>query len=82
MCLQWIESEEVESEEIVLTDLLFDPRLAPQWYLIPLVVHCLMGTLAAIAAHKKGLNLRRWIIFGIIGGTPALIAAILAKPKV
>lgn len=67
---------------MVLTDLLFDPQLASQWYLILATVHCFMGTLAAIAAHKKGLNLKRWIIFGIIGGTPALIAAILAKPKV
>ncbi len=41
-----------------------------------------MGGMAAIAAHRKGLNLKRWIIFGIIGGTPAFIAAILAKPKV
>lgn len=67
---------------MVLTDLLFDPQLASQWYLILATVYCVMGTLAAIAAHKKGLNLKRWIIFGIIGGTPALIAAILAKPKV
>jgi len=74
---QWI-----ENEEIVLTDLLFDPQLAPQWYLIPLTLHCVMGGMAAIAAHKKGLNLKRWIVFGMIGGTPALIAAILAKPKV
>jgi hypothetical protein len=66
----------------MLTDLFFDPQISPQWYLIPLVLHCFMGGLAAISAHKKGLNLKRWIIFGIIGGTPALIAAILAKPKV
>ncbi len=66
----------------MLTDLWFDPQLAPQGYLIPLTLHCLMGGMAAIAAHKKGLNLKRWIIFGMIGGTPTLIAAILAKPKV
>jgi hypothetical protein len=66
----------------VLADLLFDPQMTLKWYLVPLTLHCLMGGMAAIAAHKKGLNLKRWIIFGIIGGTPALIAAILAKPKV
>jgi hypothetical protein len=65
-----------------MTDLFFDPQLAPQWYLIPLILHCFMGGMAAIAAYKKGLNLKRWIIFGIIGGTPALVAAILAKPKI
>jgi hypothetical protein len=67
---------------MAMTDLLFNSQLAPQWYLIPLTLHCFMGGIAAIAAHKKGLSLKRWIIFGIIGGTPALVAAILAKPKV
>lgn len=66
----------------MLNDLWFDPQLAPQWYLILLILHTVMGGMAAIAAHQKGLNLKRWIIFGIIGGTPALIAALLAKPKV
>jgi hypothetical protein len=66
----------------VLTDLLWNPDLPPQWYLLPLTLHCLIGITAAIVAYQKGLNLKRWIVIGIIGGTPALIAAIAAKPRV
>jgi hypothetical protein len=65
----------------LLTDLLGNPDLPPQWYLLPLTLHCLIGITAAIVAYQKGLNLKRWIFIGIIGGTPALIAALLAKTK-
>lgn len=66
----------------MLTDFWFDPRLPVYWYLLPLTIHALLGITAAIVADRKGLNLRRWIVIGLIGGTPALIAALLAKPKV
>jgi hypothetical protein len=64
-----------------VADLLFNAQVAPQWYLLLFGVHFVMGGLAAFTAHKKGLNLRRWIVFGMIGGTPSLVAAILAKPR-
>jgi uncharacterized membrane protein len=56
-------------------------NLAPQWYLIPLVLHCGVGVVAALTAQKKGFNLKRWLVFGVIVGTPALIVALLAKPR-
>jgi hypothetical protein len=64
-----------------LTDLLFNSQVAPQWYLLLLGLHFLMGGLAAFTAQKKGLSLKRWIVFGMIGGTPSLVAAILAEPR-
>jgi hypothetical protein len=60
---------------------LFNSQVAPQWYLLLFGVHFLMGGLAAFTAHQKGLSLKRWIVFGMIGGTPALVAAIWAKSK-
>jgi hypothetical protein len=65
----------------MLTDIWFDPRLPAYWYVLPLTIHGLLGVTAAIVADRKGLSLRRWLVIGIIGGTPALIAALLAKPK-
>ncbi|NJN20240.1 MAG: hypothetical protein HC812_02275 [Leptolyngbya sp. RL_3_1] len=41
------------------------------------LLHCLVGLIAAKIAHNKGRNLGRWLAWGLIGGTPTLIAACL-----
>ena len=40
-----------------------------------LSLHCLMGLLAAQLAHRKGADLGGWLIWGMIGGTGALVTA-------
>jgi hypothetical protein len=46
-----------------------------------LVLHCTIGLAAAQVAKRKGLNFSRWLTWGLIGGTPALIAALLSQEK-
>jgi len=46
-----------------------------------LVLHCLIGLAAAQVAKRKGLNFSRWLTWGLIGGTPALVAALLSQEK-
>lgn len=43
-------------------------------------VHCLMGLVAALIAYRKGGDLGRWFLWGMIGGTLALVTA-LRKPQ-
>lgn len=43
-------------------------------------MHCIIGLIAAIAAKRRGLNFRRWLGLGLLGGTIALIA-VLRQPK-
>jgi hypothetical protein len=42
--------------------------------------HCLIGGVAAIVAQSKGRRLWVWLIWGLIGGTAALIMAIANLP--
>ncbi|WP_155967583.1 hypothetical protein [Kamptonema formosum] len=46
-----------------------------------LVLHCAIGLAAAQVAKRKGLNFSRWLTWGLIGGTPALVAALLSQEK-
>ena len=39
-----------------------------------MILHCIIGSVAAGIAKSKGFNFRKWIVLGLIGGTPALIA--------
>ena len=39
----------------------------------------IIGGIAAMVAYGKGRNLGLWVAIGAIGGTPALIAALLLK---
>jgi hypothetical protein len=41
------------------------------------VLHCAVGTAAGLLAKSKGKNFPLWLLFGLIGGTFALIAAFL-----
>ncbi len=43
------------------------------------IAHCLIGIIAAIIAKRKGYNFPLWLLFGLIGGTPILILALLKK---
>ncbi|MEM1280998.1 MAG: hypothetical protein AAGG53_13490 [Cyanobacteria bacterium P01_H01_bin.152] len=40
------------------------------------VLHCAIGLTAAQVAHRKGANRGFWLIWGLIGGTIALITAL------
>ncbi|HEY9617504.1 MAG TPA: hypothetical protein V6C64_11715 [Microcoleaceae cyanobacterium] len=52
----------------------------PIAYLI-LNLHCLIGGVAAVVAARKGYRLGLWLVLGLIGGTAALIVAIVLQPK-
>jgi hypothetical protein len=41
--------------------------------------HCLIGLVAAQMAQRKGYDLGRWIIWGMVGGTVALVD-VLRRP--
>lgn len=38
-------------------------------------LHCAIGLLAAFVAYRKGYPLKRWLVIGLVGGTPSLIYA-------
>ncbi|MGB2925270.1 MAG: hypothetical protein WBB82_08215 [Limnothrix sp.] len=42
-------------------------------------LHCAIGLSAAFVAYRKGYALKRWLVIGLIGGTPSLIYA-LTRP--
>lgn len=48
----------------------------PLFYFL-MVLHCVIGTAAALVAKRRGLNFRLWLGLGLLGGTLALIAASL-----
>ncbi|MBF2036230.1 MAG: hypothetical protein IGR92_12325 [Leptolyngbyaceae cyanobacterium T60_A2020_046] len=54
----------------------FPPAIA-----VMLLLHCLIGLIAARLAHRKGLDLGLWFVWGMIGGTAALITAMLQPPS-
>ncbi len=43
--------------------------------MILMLLHCLVGLVAARLAYRKGYDLGLWIIWGAIGGTAALVDA-------
>jgi hypothetical protein len=57
-----------------------DLPIAANLYLL-LGLHCIMGAIASLVARRKGLNFRLWLILGLIGGTAALVAALITKPN-
>ena len=45
-------------------------------------LHCLIGGIAALVARQKGYNFRRWLLYGLIGGSAGLaIALFWLKPQ-
>lgn len=47
---------------------------------LPMFLHCLIGLVAAQVAFRKGYDLGRWLLWGLLGGTVALIDA-LRRPR-
>lgn len=41
-----------------------------------LFLHCLIGLVAAQIAYRKGADLGIWMIWGMVGGTAALMTAL------
>jgi hypothetical protein len=56
----------------------FSPPIDPLLYIL-LNLHCLIGGIAATIAYRKGRKLTTWLVLGLIGGTVALVAALLLK---
>ncbi|WP_008307877.1 hypothetical protein [Leptolyngbya sp. PCC 6406] len=44
-------------------------------------LHCLIGLVAARTAYKKGGNLGLWLPWGLLGGTIALITALVGPRR-
>jgi uncharacterized membrane protein len=53
------------------------------WGLVLIVsfLHCLIGSIAALIARQKGYHYRRWLLFGLIGGTAVFAIALWLKPQ-
>ncbi|RUR81707.1 hypothetical protein ACF3DV_19160 [Chlorogloeopsis fritschii PCC 9212] len=47
-----------------------------------LLTHCLVGSIAAVIAWRKGRPLGLWIFLGIFCGVAALLVALLMKTRV
>lgn len=50
------------------------------WPLVPglmLWLHCLIGLMAARTAYRRGGDLGLWIPWGLVGGTLALLTALM-----
>ncbi|MEB3828672.1 hypothetical protein [Phormidium sp. CCY1219] len=45
-----------------------------------MVLHCIIGTLAAFLAKRKGFNFKWWLAIGLIGGTFAFVSACFLQP--
>jgi hypothetical protein len=59
---------------------MFDTLNNPSVILTLAILHAIIGAIAAFVAQQKGRSYPRWLIIGLIGGTPALIVALLLKP--
>lgn len=46
----------------------------------PLFLHCAIGLVAAMLAYRKGYDLGLWMVWGLVGGTVALVDA-LRRPQ-
>ncbi|MEY3299779.1 MAG: hypothetical protein RLZZ597_3039 [Cyanobacteriota bacterium] len=47
---------------------------------LPMFFHCLIGLVAAQVACRKGYDLGIWLLWGLLGGTVALLDA-LRRPR-
>ena len=64
---------------LLLSDRLLSLPLMPLGISL-MILHCIIGVIAAIVAQRRGLSFRRWIWIGLLGGTIALIA-VLRSPR-
>jgi hypothetical protein len=47
---------------------------------LPMFLHCVIGLVAAQVAQRKGYDLGLWMVWGMVGGTVALVDA-LRRPQ-
>lgn len=48
---------------------------------VMMLLHCIIGLVAARMAYRKGADLGLWLIWGMIGGTLSLITALRLSPR-
>ena len=48
---------------------------------IMMFLHCLIGLIAARMAYRKGADLGVWLLWGMVGGTLALVMALQRPPR-
>lgn len=48
----------------------------PLSVVIMMLLHCLMGLVAARLAYRRGADLGGWFVWGMIGGTLSLVTAL------
>jgi hypothetical protein len=77
---QWIEKSR-QAKALIPADFSIDSSLYPLLCLM-LIMHFGIGIGAAMVARRKGFNFQLWLIWGLIGGTVALVGAVLADRKV
>lgn len=54
--------------------------LHPDLLWIPATLHCIIGLVAAAVAQRRGFPAGKWLLWGLIGGTVALVSALLMTP--
>lgn len=47
---------------------------------LPMLLHCVIGLIAAQVAFRKGYDLGLWLLWGLVGGSIALLDA-LRRPS-
>ncbi len=45
-----------------------------------MILHCMIGTVAAWVAYRQGRPLRAWLGWGLLGGTLALVVVLVTAP--
>lgn len=48
---------------------------------VMMLLHCLIGLVAAQLAYRKGADLSAWLVWGMIGGTLSLVTALRLPPR-
>lgn len=64
---------------MTMTDLLSNQN--PNFIFWLMLLHCIIGLLAAIVAEQKGYSFLFWLFIGLIGGTFGLITALFKPVK-
>ncbi|NJK37224.1 MAG: hypothetical protein HC835_11615 [Oscillatoriales cyanobacterium RM2_1_1] len=53
----------------------------PGIYGLLLFLHCLIGSVAALIAKRRGYDYRLWLFLGLLGGTAAFVVSLILKPR-
>ncbi|MEL7313489.1 MAG: hypothetical protein AAFN08_00880 [Cyanobacteria bacterium J06559_3] len=60
---------------------LFDLEFSWPIAITMMVLHCVVGLTATRVASRKGADTAKWLLWGLIGGTVALITALKLPPR-